>query len=158
MAGKPRIIVCLAIAGLFLSGCAGVSTRLDPPRVGIADLRLVDASLLSQTYRIRLNVQNPNSADLPIQGMTYELRFNDQPFASGASGQSVTVPRYGTEVVEVEAIGTLVDIFRQLTGLQGARAQTFRYSLKGRVDLRGGTRLPFDQTGEISLLPERQPR
>ena len=159
MRGYTKLVIGFAGLGLFLCACAALSTRLDPPRVTVADLRLVSAGVFSQTYRVRLNVQNPNSADLPIQGIAYELRFNDQPFASGVSGQNVTVPRYGTEVLELEAIGTLADILRQLSQLERERPQTFRYGVKGHVDLRnGGTRLPFEQSGEISLVPERLTR
>lgn len=141
---------------LWIAGCAGVSTNIESPRVSIADVRLVNANLFSQTYRLRLNIQNPNPTDLPIDGMTYELRFNGQPFASGVSGQAVTVPRYGIEVVEVDAIGTLSNVLRQLTQLERASLQGFRYSVKGQMELRNlERRVGFDESGEISFVPER---
>jgi LEA14-like dessication related protein len=155
MHAPERRFFWLVGLGLILCACAALPTRLDPPRVTVVDLRLVTAGVFSQTYRVRLNVQNPNSADLPIQGIAYELRFNGQPFATGVSGQNVTVPRYGTEVLEVEAIGTLADVLRQVNQLERERLGTFRYSLRGHVELRnGGTRLPFEQNGEISLVPD----
>jgi LEA14-like dessication related protein len=126
----------------------------EPPRLSVVDLRVVDATLLSQTYRIRLRIQNPNSFALPIDGMAYELRINDQPFASGVSNQSLDVPRYGTEELEVQAVSTLAAVFRQLNELERSGPERFRYALKGHVSLAGGdSRVPFEEAGEISLRP-----
>jgi len=137
---------------LLLAACAGLGTRPEPPSLALSDLRLVDATLFAQRYLLELQVQNPNPFDLAIDGTACELLLNGQLFASGVSNQPVTVPRYGTGVLRVEATSTLVGLFRQLTELERSQAQSFRYQLRGHVSLKG-SRLPFDQSGEISLAP-----
>jgi LEA14-like dessication related protein len=150
-----RFTACAALVGaaLFLISCAGLGTRPEPPNVVLADIRLVDATLFAQQYRLVLQLQNPNDFDLAIEGMAAELLLNDNLFATGVSNQPVTVPSYGVGVIQVEATGTLFGIFRQFSGLETNQTQTFRYQLRGHLSLRGAGRLPFDQTGEISLVP-----
>lgn len=153
---KPLLLPIALVALGLLSGCAGTQLRPEPPRVTIADLGMVDATLFAQRYRVRLDIQNPNSFDLPIDGMQYELILNGSPFASGVSNQEFTIPRYGSESIEVEAQGTLAGIFRQLSALERGRPQSIRYSLRGHVSTpKGFGRLPFDYGGEIDLVPAR---
>ena len=150
-----RLVGCAALVGaaLFMTSCATLGTRAEPPNVILADIRLVDATLLAQRYRLDLQLQNPNDFDLVIEGMAAELLLNDHLFATGVSNRTVTVSRYGSGVAQVEATGTLFGIFRQLSGLETSQTQSFRYQLRGHLSLRGAGRLPFDQTGEISLVP-----
>ena len=136
-----------------MTSCAALGTRAEPPNVVLANIRLVDATLLAQHYRLDLQLQNPNDFDLVIDGLAAELLLNDHLFATGVSNRPVTVPHYGSGVAQVEATGTLFGIFRQLSGLETSQTQSFRYQLRGHLSLRGAWRLPFDQTGEISLVP-----
>lgn len=143
----------LVWAGLLLASCAGLTTRPEPPSLLLSDLRLTGVTLFAQTYLLDLQVQNPNDFDLAIDGLACEIRLNGQRFASGVSNAAATVPRYGTGAVQVEATSTLAGIFRQLSELERNQAQSFRYELRGHVNVRGYGRLPFDQSGELSLVP-----
>jgi LEA14-like dessication related protein len=142
----------LLVLVFVLAGCAALFPRPEPPRVTLADLRLVELKLLEQRYRLFLRVQNPNAFDLSIDGVDYELTLNEQEFGSGVSNRPVSVPAYGTEILEVDAYSTLAGLFRQLRELDPARPFTLRYRLKGHVRLSsGGPQLPFDHSGELSL-------
>jgi LEA14-like dessication related protein len=143
---------------LLLAGCAGLRARPEPPSLVLANLRLTGATLFAQTYLLDLQVQNPNDFDLAIDGLACEILLNGQHFASGVSDRAVTVPRYGMGAVQVEATSTLAGIFRQITELERNQAQSFRYQLRGHVRLRGFGRLPFDQSGELSLVPSELQR
>ena len=137
---------------VFLTGCAWVPGRVEPPSVHIADIRLLNASLFEQQYALSLRVQNPNDFDLPIDGLSYTVELNDQLFATGASSHAVTVPRFGSALIEVEGISTLTDLLRQYRQLSKGELAGLRYRLKGRLSLRGGpSAIPFDYRGEIGL-------
>jgi LEA14-like dessication related protein len=58
---------------------------IEAPRVTVSDLELVHATLLAQRYRIVLTMQNPNTFDLPIEGLRYALVLNGKEFATGVS-------------------------------------------------------------------------
>lgn len=138
---------------LFLiSGCTLLPSQIEKPTLHVADVRLIDAGLFEQRFMLSLRVQNPNDFDLPIEALNYELTINDKPFAQGASAKSITIPRYGSGLIEVEGISTLSTLLRQLPELQGGSLKGLRYQLKGNLTLQGfGRRVPFDQQGEIGL-------
>lgn len=139
------------LALLLLAGCA-VLSPLERPKVSLAGLSLIDANLFEQRYALKLRVLNPNEVALPIQALTYDLELNDQVFGSGASTAAVTVPAYGSELVDVEMISNLSGVLRQIAEYRKSGATTLRYRLKGNVIAgSSNTRLPFEQSGEIGM-------
>ncbi|MFQ5760878.1 MAG: LEA type 2 family protein [Acidiferrobacterales bacterium] len=140
---------------LMLSvGCASVGTPVDTPHITLAGVWLVDINLLEQRYRMRLRIQNPNPFSLNIDGLDYRIEINDKEFARGVSNQALSVPRYGVDVLEVEAVSTLAGIMRQLVELEKVAPASLKYRLTGKVSLRDRTfRVPFDYEGEFTLAP-----
>jgi LEA14-like dessication related protein len=140
---------------LMLSvGCASVGTPVDAPHITLAGVWLVDINLLEQRYRMRLRIQNPNPFSLNIDGLDYRIEINDKEFARGVSNQALSVPRYGVDVLEVEAVSTLVGIMRQLMELEKGAPTSLKYRVTGKVSLRDRTfRVPFDYEGEFTLAP-----
>lgn len=149
-----RLLLAVFVA-LSLASCAWLPGRVESPAVHIADIRLLNATLFEQQYALSLRVQNPNDFDLPIEGLSYEIELNDKPFAKGASAQAVTVPRFGSALLEVEGISTITDLLRQYRQLAKGELKGLRYHLKGKLSLQGSAaRIPFDYQGEIGLPPE----
>ncbi|OGQ96297.1 MAG: hypothetical protein A2521_12245 [Deltaproteobacteria bacterium RIFOXYD12_FULL_57_12] len=141
----------LAMLPLLLAvSCASLLYR-ERPRISVVDLRLTNATLFEQNYLVVLRIQNPNTADIPIIGLQYELELNDQFFASGVANQPVTVPGLGSAVIEVETTSTLLSIFNQLSALQQETGQDLSYRLKGKIHLANLSSLPFNYSGTISL-------
>ena len=135
-----------------LSACSVLPSHIEKPTLHVADVRLLDASLFEQRFLLSLRVQNPNDFKLPIEALNYVLTINDKPFAQGASAKAVTIPRFGSGVIEVEGVSTLGSLLRQLPELQGGTLKGLRYQLKGNLTLGGfGNRVPFDQQGEIGI-------
>jgi LEA14-like dessication related protein len=150
----PRLLFAALLASM-LGGCAWVPGRVEAPAVHIADIRLLGATLFEQQYALSLRVQNPNDFDLPIEGLSYEIELNDKPFAKGASAQAVTIPRFGSALLEVEGISTIGELLRQYRQLAKGELKGLRYHLKGKLSLQGSAaRIPFDYQGEIGLPAE----
>lgn len=142
----------LGFALALLSGCAGLLARPVPPQVNIAAISLTDANLFEQRYHIKLRLQNPNDFDLPIDGVQFQVQLNGRPFASGMSSAPVSVPRFGTAVIEIDAISTLAEVARQLNDIVMGQTQGVRYTLTGKVHLaRPAVELPFQQEGDMKL-------
>ena len=53
---------------------------------------------------MQLRIQNQNDADISLNGIRFEIERNDREFGNGISGQTVTVPRFGSETVNVEVV------------------------------------------------------
>jgi LEA14-like dessication related protein len=146
---KKSLLLVLGLL-LGLAGCATLS-GLEPPSVHVANINLSNVTLFEQQYKLGLRLQNPNDVDLAIEGLSFEIELNDQAFAQGVSRQGVTVPRYGTAMIEVEGFSTLGDLLRQYKQLAKGDLKGLRYRMKGKLSLGGGVTLPFDRKGEIGL-------
>ncbi len=142
----------LTMMALVLSGCAGMMTQAERPEVSLTNITLVESNLLEQRYRVQLRVQNPNNFDLPIDGLQMRLELNNQPFVTAVSASPVNVPRFGSALVEVDAVSTLAGLLQQLKGITAKKVEIVNYKLSGKAHLSGRSiALPFSQEGEINL-------
>ena len=141
----------LALA-LAVAGCATLS-GLDAPRVSVSNITPQDMTLFEQKFLVALRIQNPNDVPLGVKGMTFNLDLNGKSFASGLSSKQVTIPRFGSEVVEVEVFSGLTGILKQLQGFAAGGPPSFTYRLRGKayLDQPASITLPFDEQGEIEL-------
>jgi LEA14-like dessication related protein len=143
----------LPLAALLLTTCATVPHDIEPPRIGIANIAPKDFAVFEQRFDVQLRIQNPNDKDLVINGMRFDIELNDKEFGNGMSGQKVTVPRFGSEVVNVEVVTGLSSFLRQFQEFNKSGVGKLRYRLKGTafVVSPGSFKLPFDEKGEVDL-------
>jgi LEA14-like dessication related protein len=147
----------------LLAACAGLRPAVQTPRLGLADLEVIDFGLFEQRYRLRLRVQNPNPNALHIRGLDYTLHINEQEFARGVSNQAVKVPAFGEALVEIDLVSSLAGLVAQLDELSSNSANRLPYRLSGRVTIGSfgqgrlfgliplSRSLPFDYQGELSF-------
>lgn len=148
----------LLVLALLVPGCATLS-GLDAPRVSVSNITPQDMTLFEQKFVVTLRIQNPNDVALGVKGMSFSLDLNGKPFASGLSGQQVTIPRFGSELVDIEVFSGLTGILRQLQGFVAGGSPQFTYRLRGKayLDQPASITLPVDEQGEIALpVPARQ--
>lgn len=151
------LIRCLGLLAILalLSGCAAF---LERPRVNIANVALKEVKLFEQIYLVELRVQNPNDSPLTIGGVTFDLDVNDRSFARGMSGASVTIDRFSSGLIALEAVSPLTSLLRQIAGAQKDGLARVRYRLRGALYLGElNLKLPFDESGEIELPVAKTP-
>lgn len=145
--------IVLGLMAAIAVGCAGLERlRPDPPNVTLAGLRVLDMSLFEQRFEVALRMRNPNGFALPIQGLRYQMELNGASFAKGASGESVTLPAYGEEVLRLTVVSDLGSTLTQIRRWQRNPPDDLSYRLSGAVDV--GTlapSLPFDVAGNVAL-------
>src|SRR5262245_53853417 len=140
------LVQCSAL--LLFAGCATV----EPPSVTLSSLRLENSTVFEQRFLTTLRIQNPNTFDLNIEGVSFDLKVNDQPFAKGVGKADVVVPAYGTGVVEAEAITTLMGFVRQFQALTRSGGPKLSYHLTGKLKVRDRTSaIPFEVSGDDLL-------
>lgn len=146
-----RMLVPLTV--LCLTACATVPPDIEPPKISIANIAPKDFSVFEQRFDVQLRIQNPNDQELGINGLRCDIELNDKEFGNGMSGQKVTVPRFGSEVVNVEVITGLGSFLRQFQELNKSGVGKLRYRLKGTafVESPSSFKLPFDEKGEVDL-------
>lgn len=149
---SPLPVLMLMVA-ILASGCAGsgLVPDVDPPRVSLANLEMLDSGTLEQRFRITLRVRNPNPFPLPITGFSFDLDVNGRSFADGVNNDTVLIPRLGEEVVVVDASTSVLQVAQILMGLPGR--DTLTYGINGQVFLQRsmGLSVPFSEEGELSL-------
>lgn len=139
------------VLAVLLAGCASLFWMGEKPRVDIVNITPKEMRLLEQTFLMELRIQNPTDTDLEVNGLSFDLEINGQPFARGVSNESVRIERLSTKVVQVEAYTGLTSILRQLSeARKGSYASGFTYRLKGSVHTGAPAfRIPFDEQGEF---------
>ncbi len=145
------VSACVVILVVLFSGCASLFWMGEKPHVDIVNVTPKEMRLLEQTFLLELRIQNPTETDLDINGMSFELEINGQPFARGVSNQSLKIERLSTKIVQVEAYTGLTSILRQLSeARKGSYDSGFKYRLKGSIHTGAPSfRIPFDETGEF---------
>jgi len=154
----PGVAAALVIAISF-AGCAGLPPGAQAPAVTISDFGVGNAGLFEQQFDLKLRIQNPNPEEFKVDGMAFDLEINDQAFAKGVGNQMVTVPRFGSAFMSVEAVSTLGGLLKQFGRIAQGDKPIFKYRLKGSLSIAGGTRIPFEQLGEFdfSALAAKNP-
>lgn len=142
-------LVCLTVT----AGCTQLVQELSPPSVVLAGLELVNAGVTDQTFRVTLDVANPNAIPLPIRGLSYDLALAGGPFAKGEAAESFRLPANGSERVRLNVTTDLVGALGRITRLLQGRASTIDYDISGalQVDLPLVEPLPFEQQGQVAL-------
>lgn len=147
-----RAPALLALAAVFISGCAAIIRQPEPPQVTLTGISLTRVSLLEQSFRVKLRLQNPNNYEVPVNGFQVDLKLNGQPFLSGTSVDSVTLPRLGSATVEMDAVSKLSGLLQQIKRIASGETHKVHYSLTGKIYLaRPAVSLPLKEEGEFDM-------
>ncbi len=139
------------IVSLLLSACVGLLGLAQKPEVSLSGLRVLQVGVFEQRFALKLRIQNPNDVELPINGLSFDIQLNGQPFAHGQSDKAIIVPRYGEALLDVAATSTLGSALKQLRELQSTGRDRIDYRLQGRLQLQGMGSLPFERRGDLQL-------
>jgi LEA14-like dessication related protein len=139
----------LVLVLFVLAGCASL-LGLKPPEVALADVRLVEARLLEQRFRLTLRVSNPNDRDIRIDGLRFTMELAGQRFGQGVSGEQVVLKRLSETSVPVEVSAQLLNLLGKLKGGD----EGLDYRLQGEVITHDYGTLPFTRTGKFRLLAQ----
>jgi LEA14-like dessication related protein len=144
-----RMVAGLALA--LVVGCA-VGPKFQEPHLQVIDVDLLKGDLFRQELRVRMRVQNPNSRELPVKGITYQVELAGQAFAQGESERDFVVPANGETEFDVSVTANAAAAMLKMLG-NGRKAEGIEYRLTGRVLLARGLlrSLPFDQKGQLRL-------
>lgn len=152
---RPAILRAqIAVLLLALSGCASMVPSLEAPTVELTAVEVAEMSFASQTVVLGFKVFNPNALALPVKGIRYRVRLNDQEFAGGETAGRFSIPAEGEGSF---AISVELDLMRsgpQLAMmLQSGVGEDLRYELDGdlEIDVPTSPTLRFREKGVIPL-------
>ncbi len=149
-----RVVVVAAL--LTLAGCAAFAPKLEAPRLALVSAAMTSGDIFSQTFLVRMNVENPNDRDLPVRGIDYQLFLEGDSFAEGVTPKPFVIPANGETEFDITVRTNFVSsIGRLLSRLQGK--QKVQYVIEGKVltDIGMLKKLPFRESGEVELATTR---
>jgi LEA14-like dessication related protein len=139
-------------AGLVLSGCAAIPTNLETPEVSFVSIRRLEANLFEQRLEVRMRVQNPNSIELPVNGLDVDVELADEPFAHGVAAREFVVPAEGEAEFDMIVTANAANAILKIVG-NGGQGGEVGYKLKGKLSTRIGLlrSIPFEETGTVPV-------
>jgi hypothetical protein len=137
---------------VLLTGCAGLTPQLDPPKVSIDSFTSLPSSGGAPRFEIKLRVANPNKQTLDIAGISYSVELLGKEVISGVTNDVPTIKGYSEEVVTLEAGLQLFQLLRLLSGLGRTQADALDYRFSAKIDFNGFVPTQrIEETGEITL-------
>ena len=120
---------------LILAGCAGGSL-MTRPTVQLQSVDVAQATLSGQSLLLGFSVRNPNPYPLPVRGVRYKVRFNDQNFAGGETAGDFTIPANGEGSFAISVDMDLLGSGAQVASLlRAGLSENVHYELHGNLDL-----------------------
>ena len=143
-------LLCLPLISLF-GGCAALP-KLEAPKVSVVSLKMAGGDIFSQRVQLRMRVFNPNTRELPISGITYDIEVNETELGNGATAAPFTVPAMGEAEFDMNITANLAGALVKLLSRRNS-SEALDYRLRGNVNLSSGflRRIPFDERGTVKL-------
>ena len=132
---------------LILSGCSLVFTK---PTVTFRELKLVDIDTKGMSLNLLLNVNNPNSYDITLDGYRYSFNIQGLPLGSGEKKELVQFPGKKATDIQVPVrvtYGNVLDII-----MKRPNPTSIPYQLEAGLDIAtpvGTLSFPISTSGTI---------
>lgn len=97
---------------MVLSACTHLPMTLEEPQVKVTSLQLLPTQGMAQRIAVGLAVTNPNSRDLSVKGISYNIGIENIDVLSGATSQVPVLKAYEETPVTVEVSADLVSVAR----------------------------------------------
>ncbi|SMF06008.1 LEA14-like dessication related protein [Alteromonadaceae bacterium Bs31] len=142
-----KTVTCIA----FISLCACASMKLEQPQVSIIGFSPVTTQGMEAQFAADIRISNPNSFDLPIEGMSYQLSINGTDLLHGLSNNIPTIPAYGSERVTLDMSVSLLSAPKLFYSLLKNKGEDINYAFTAKIDPKG--MLPSFTIKESGVLP-----
>jgi LEA14-like dessication related protein len=149
----PRARLAALLVALGLAACAALAPHYDRPQLAVVGVELESAQLLTQRFRVRIRVINPNDHPLPIQAISFTIELEGDRFGVGATAAAFTIPARGEgsfdALVTTDLATALVKVLPKLK--DGAPPVAYRLAGEVTTELPFLRSIPFDQKGSFAL-------
>lgn len=146
-----KALLLSTVGGFLLAACSAILVNLKTPEVSFVGLHAVEASVFEQKLQVRMKVHNPNSIELPVNGLDVDIEVADEPFAHGVSAREFVVPAQGEAEFDMLVTANAATALLKLAS--GGKAEDVRYKLKGKLSTKLGLlrTIPFEESGTLPL-------
>lgn len=148
----PGPLIFLLFLASLVTGCASLTTPMDPPKVFLEDFSSLPSEGAGPRFQIKLRVQNPNEQTLDISGISYGIELAGQEVITGVSNDIPVIEGYSEGVVTLDASLKLFQVLRLLASLGQTTADELTYRFTAKIDFKG--LIPtqrVEEEGQITL-------
>lgn len=135
-----------------------LTKNLSKPTASIAGVRLDDLDLESLSLLFDVDVENPYAVELPVVGLSYDIRSGGQGVLQGALQNAGAIPAGASKRLEVPARIQFKDLLSVLSGVRPGQVIPYTADLGLDLDLPGDQDLniPLGTSGELPIpaVPE----
>ncbi len=154
-----RTTVAAASLLILFMGCATMGNRLEPPRIGLSSIRVLDIRGLETTFEVDLRIINRSGRSLTVEGIDCELALDGRQLAEGVAHPQIEIAAYADTIVPVKVYSSMFDmigIARRLIqrAQKPIRGEKLAYALSGHLQVANTGlfgKIAFDSEGEIDL-------
>ncbi len=156
-AKRSRVLAALALAAVVaasIQACSSVPRRLAPPRANLLSLSVLEAGTGGQLFELRLELVNPNAAEIPVVRMDFDIRLSGEGLLSGTHFTPFTLPGLGSEFLDVEVFSELVSSASRLMAVTQGPNNELGYEFRGELVLDASLRDPIVvfERGQVPLI------
>ncbi|GHV36112.1 hypothetical protein AGMMS49546_00810 [Spirochaetia bacterium] len=146
--------LCIAAFALVLSACQSLRDMVREPALSVHSVELTNITFTGVELLCRVNVENPNSFDIPFPEVDWEFFVNANPFIHGIVKNDNTIKSRGTTVVDVPLSVTYAGLYNTFKSLKDTRTAEYRIALGAKFTLPvlGDKVWNFEHSGTIPLL------
>lgn len=141
------------IGAVSLAGCSSIPRGLAPIQPQLLSLDMVQASFEGQRFEVELSLTNPNSVELPVRYLEFDVRLAGEGLLAGESAVPFILPAQDRETVRLEIFSEIVSSTSRLMSLAQGPQNALTYELQGELTLDAGMRdpVPIASRGQVPL-------
>ncbi|MBS3735210.1 MAG: LEA type 2 family protein [Phycisphaerae bacterium] len=139
-------------AGMLLAALGGCG-MFEKPNARITGVTLQDVRAAGSTLLFDVQVDNPNTIDLPMSDVDYALSSGGQPFVNGKADVQGTLPAGGSKTLGVPVQIRYAELIRAVAGARPGATIPYTAEMGFSVDvpLLGSLRVPVSKEGQLAI-------
>ncbi|GHT90805.1 hypothetical protein FACS1894140_0070 [Spirochaetia bacterium] len=146
-------------AALALGGCAFLNAALKKPAarepvLSIESVEITGISFSGLDLLCRVNVENPNSFDIPFPEVDWALFINSNAFINGVIENGEPLKSHGATIVNIPVTLTYAGVYETFQSLRNSDEADFRIiaGLKFNLPVLGELVLNLEHSGKLPML------
>ena len=143
----------LVLLAALLASCTTLGD-LETPRIQVVNVQMLSTDMFAQRFKVRVQVQNPNTIELPIEGLDYTILMMGDSFAEGVSSDHFLLPALGDAEFDMLVTTNFVSSFgRLLSRVGGGKLENIDYEIAGKIFVDKGMlrKIPFTHRGTVDF-------
>lgn len=141
----------LALIFVLLTGCTNIQ-HLQDLKVDLIGIEPGKMQSMSPRFTIHLLITNPNSEDLIIEGMNFQLDIADHELLAGVATNIPILKAYSETEVSVSSSINVLDFIKLLSVIGSKSESPIKYELNTTIDPKGFIAFNLHHEGVIDEL------